>query len=326
MMDLKNYLLLDEQKIYNSIHNPNKLGKLHTISDEVSYWKALFTYHEQRTALENFLLYRTASELGLYKYGAHDADITPPALDTLTERLYSIFSVKKVEVGLDIGAKEKHRTFLVHLTNGEKIYLESDTANSLMGDLRKFLIEIIVRTVEIPRESKWWEATYMKEYKLVQPLNCFRNYYFSTLIAKLPKIINDLNDEIALECFKQLEIRASLIHTPKNMILVPYGYNALRGRTLSTYTSHKKINDRLDLTIVDFKEMIADKTFGDKEFQERLSTKRSKNTRCTIASIKFLLEHQEQLFPPIPKFSTEAEKSTMKGILKRTKIINQSLL
>ncbi|MPM25321.1 hypothetical protein SDC9_71812 [bioreactor metagenome] len=324
MSDLKRYLLLDEEKISNLLKDADKLGKLNFISGDINYWKQLFTYDEERTALENFMLYRTAGEFGLYIKGADDADITTPALNELKKRLYSLSCVEKVKVGKEIDKNEKDRVFLVCLKDGRTIYLESDTANSLMGDLGYFLRKIIMQIEDIPKGLNWAEATYIKSYNLdenrtnVNYYRPFRNYYFYTFISKLP---GALQDEMAIECYSQLEERARVTHLLKNMILVPYGYNSARGYNLRTHKSNRKIQDRIDLTFVDFEEMIDDTMFGDIEMQKRL-----RNNKCTIDSVKFLLENKEQLFPQIPVYTKEAENTNIMGILERTKIINATLL
>lgn len=161
-------------------------------------------------------------------------------------------------MGKEIDKEEKYRAFRVILTDGSTIYLESDTANSLMGDLDKYL-NIIIPQIENVPVLGWPNATYIQRYKL--HLNStirdyykpFRNYYFYTLLSKLPDV---LHDEITIECYTQLEERARLMHTLKNMILVPYGYNRPRGWGLTTYKSNRRINDRLDLTFVDFENII----------------------------------------------------------------------
>jgi len=324
MSDLKKYLLLDEEKLSYSLKDADKLGKLKFISDDINYWKQLFTYNEERAALENFMLYRTAGEFGLYKKGADDADITTPALNELKKRLCSLSCVEKVKMGKEIDKNEKDRVFLVCLKDGRYIYLESDTANSLMGDLGDFLRKIIMQIEDIPKGLNWAEATYIKRYNLDENrtnsnyYKPFRNYYFYKLISKLPGV---LQDEIAIECYTQLEERARVTHVLKNMILVPYGYNSARGYNLKTYKSNRKIQDRLDLTFVDFEEMMDDTMFRDIEIQKRL-----RNNKCTIDSVKFLLENKEQVFPQIPVYTQEAENKNITGILERSKIINGTLL
>lgn len=299
------------------------MGKINFISEEINYWIQLFTYSEERTALENFMLYRTAGEFCLYKKETNDVDITTQVLNELKKRLCSLSCVEKVKVGKEINKNEKERVFLVCLKDGRKVYLESDTANSLMGDLGDFLRKIILQIEDIPQGLNWAEATYIKNYNLENNrvnryYKPFRNYYFYTLISKLPEL---LQDETTIECYKHLEKRAQATHILKNMILVPYGYNSARGFRLKTYKSNRKIQDRLDLTIVDFEEMIDDAMFGDIELQDRLH-----NCKCTLDSVKFLLENKEQLFPQIPVYTQEAEDTTILGILERSKIISRTLL
>ncbi|GAA4073810.1 hypothetical protein [Amphibacillus indicireducens] len=170
-----------KKKLKESINNHNRLGKLEVISNDKNYWINLFTYDGNRTALENFMLYRTAAAFNLYKSGFDDADITTPALNNLKDRLLSLPSVKEVKMGKEIN--EKDRAFLISLNNGKELYLESDTANSLMEDLGNFLRKIIIKTKEIPKGLNWAQATYIEKYNLDKSKSNnyyvpFRNYYF----------------------------------------------------------------------------------------------------------------------------------------------------
>ena len=319
MIDLRKYLVLDEEKIGKSIKNMDKLGKLTFISNELDYWVKQFTYDDKRTSLEKFLLYRTAGAFDFYKKGLDDADIMEGALENLKERLYALPSVATVKVGKEIDINEKERAFLITLKNGESFFLESDTGNSLMGDLGEFFRIILKKRYG----QDWPDKTYIEAYQLEDDCKSnyykpFRNFYFYTLISKISEL---LEDEESLECYKQLEKRADHTHTCKNMILVPYGYNAVRGFRLATHQSKKKIEDRLDLTFVDFKEMLEDKDFNDEAIQKRIG-----NTKISVDAVRFLLENKEKLFPTIPIYTKEAEDRSMSGILERTKIINNTLL
>lgn len=293
MEDLKKYLVIDNNQLFRSLSNIDRLGKLSFISSEFDYWKDLFTYSEEKNNLENFLLFRTASALGLYKEEFNDPDLTPPALNYLKDKLYKIKDVKEVIIGKDIEKSEKNRTFLVILNNGKSIYLESDTANSLMCDLRSFLIHIICKYKQLNYRN-WYKKTYMERYGLKQPDEALRNFYWYTLISKLPDL---LKEDAEKDCYALLEQRAELTHTLKNVILVPYGYNAKRGSTLNLYNSNKKINDRLDLTIEDLNLMATDEYFTDEQFHKRLN-----NKKCSINSVKFLLKNKEKLFSEIPNY------------------------
>lgn len=293
MEDLKKYLVIDNNQLFRSLSNIDRLGKLSFISSEFDYWKDLFTYSEEKNHLENFLLFRTASALGLYKEEFNDPDLTPPALNYLKDKLYKIKDVKKVIIGKDIEKSEKARTFSVTLNNGKKIYLESDTANSLMGDLRSFLIYIICKYKRLNNRN-WYKETYMKKYGLSKSDEALRNYFWYTFISKLPDL---LKEDAEKDCYSLLMQRAGLTHTIKNVILVPYGYNAKRGSTLKVYNSNKKINDRLDLTIEDLNLMATDEYFTEKQFHKRLN-----NNKCSIDSVKFLLKNKENLFFGIPNY------------------------
>lgn len=321
MNDLKKYLLLDDKKLSNSLKDMDKLGKLSFISNDIDYWKDKFIYKEERSALQNFLLYRTAGAFDLFERGKDDADITFPALNELKKKICSLPCVEKVEVGKDINKYEKDRAFLVYLKDGRNIYLESDTANSLMRDLGDFLRIMIPKIEKIPKESKWADATYIRQYKLDERgeyyYSPFKYYYFYTLISKLDEL---LQDKIEIECLAQLEKRAQFTHVLKNMILVPYGYNSNRGFKLNTYKSNRNIQDRLDLTVIDFEEMLEDVAFGDVELQARLG-----NSKCTVDSVKFLVENKDLLFPTIPIFTKEVHRRDILDILERTKIINKTL-
>lgn len=310
MDDLKKYLEINSDSF-------DKLKIMNVISSDLDYWKDIFKYNEKRTNLENFLSFRTASSLKLYKKGFDDPDSTPAALNYLKNKLYEIEGVEKVEIGTDIEKYEKTRTFLVTLNDGKKIYLESDTANSLMGDLGIFLRNIIKKHIEIPKGENWAEATYMKQYGLKKGNEVFRNYYWYTLI---PELIGLLKCKTDIECFKVLEKRASLTHTFNNLILVPYGYNSKRGYNLKTYNSKQNINDRLDLTIIDFNEMIDNKDFTDEIFHKRLG-----NKKCSMYSVKFLLENKGKLFPEIPNYPKDIKENTIEWIFEVSNEINGTL-
>lgn len=318
MKDLKEHLILNKEKLLESLQDPSKLGALNEVSGDLNYWNELFTFSSDRKALENFLLYRTASAFTLFKPHANDADMVEPALCELKSRLESIPSVASVAVGKEIYKEDKERAFFVTLKNGTSFFLESDTATSLMKDLGDFLRNILRSSFG----SNWPEATYIKQYGLEKGKSYnyykpFRNYYFFTLISKL---YNEPKDSLAQSCLYELERRAQLTHKIPNIILVPYGYNAPRGTCLTTYKTKVKISDRLDLTMLDFEEMIDSPDFTDQHFQERL-----KNKKCTIASIEFLLEHRDILFPKIPIFDKTLEGSNTQSILNRSKAINKIL-
>lgn len=318
MEDLKQYLKIDNNNLFRALSNIDRLGKLSFISSEFDYWKDLFTYNEKRSNLENFLLFRTASEFGLYRIGLDDPDSTPTALNYLKNKLKEIKIVENVEIGTEIDRNEKYRAFKVTLKGGREIYLESDTANSLMGDLGSFLRFVIKEHIEIPKGENWAEATYMKRYGVKIANKAFRNYYWFTLISELPNFLENEND---MECFNALEKRAGLIHTLRNIILVPYGYNVPRGYSLKTYKSNEKINDRFDLTIKDFNEMMEDDKFTDRMFHKRHKEFNSEKT--SKESVKFLLDNKDKLFPDIPNYPKN--ENTMEWILKVSNELNRTL-
>lgn len=319
MEDLKKYLEIDNNKLYKSLSNIDKLGKLSFISSEFDYWKNLFTYSEKRTNIENFLLFKTASKLNLYKEDYNDPDATFPALEYLKNNLYKIESVDRVEIGKEIDKKMKSRAFLATLKGDKKIYLESDTANSLMTDLGNYLRIIMGKYIKLPKGKNWAEATYMKKYGLKQPDEALRNFYWYTLISRLQDLLKEDADK---DCYALLEQRAGLTHTLKNVILVPYGYNTPRGFSLKTYKSNIKICDRLDLTIKDFNEMVEDAEFNDEILQKRL---KCEDEKCSVDTIKFLLENKKILFPEIPIYETNLIPKTIEKICNVTKNINNTL-
>jgi hypothetical protein len=323
MDDLKKYMILSEKALLKSLENAYGLGKLSFISDDVTYWRELFTYSEARSALQNFLLYRTAGAFNLYEKGADDADVTAPALNELKRRLYSLPCVQSVKVGKESDGAEKERTFLVSLKDGRSLYLESDTANSLMGDLGIFLRTILKRR----GVTNWPTVTYIKQYNLDSKkydnyYTPFKLHYFFSLISTL---VGELQDKVEIDCLEVLEKRAQLTHVLKNMILVPYGYNQFRGLKSLTYKTRLPIQDRLDLTFKDFEEIQDDTAFGDAEFQTRPGFSGRGNKKRTMYSVEFLLENKGVLFPPIPEFPEGAEGNSTYAILERSKIIIKTL-
>ena len=339
-IELKNYLVLDEAEIRESLNAEDGLKKLSLLSDKADEWKERFTCQKDRSALENFLLYRTAGAFGLYQKDADDADITPPALEALKERLYALPCVQAVKVGKENGVDEKDRIFHVYLGNGKDIWLESDTANSLMGDLGKFFKIILKREWK----NRWWpEETYIKKYDLDPDrrkqnqkiddvyYKPFRYFYFSELISS-EQIVDMLENDMERECYAQIEERAKLTHTPANMILVPYWHNAARGFKLKTYETRQTINDRLDLTMQDFQEMEKETDAGNALNVEDRRREELRNAGCrkglekfTAESVKFLMNHKELLFPAIPVFKGAAEQMDIQGILERSRAINRTL-
>ncbi len=316
--DLKEHLKLSKEKICKSLTNEDGLKKLSAISNDPDFWFAEFQFDSQRSGLDSFFRYRSAGAFGLYEAGFDDGDITQPALEFLKQRLLNINEVKSVTIGKDIDSEAKDRTFKVELLNGSILYLESDTAMSLMTDLSIYMNKIIPRIENVPRGICWPDATYVKMYNLD---DCrkgnyyipFKLYYYHTFICKLPdKLIHEMDKN----CFEKLERRAQYIHTNPNMMLVPYGYNAQRGFKLVTYSSHQKINDRLDLTMADYEEMLADPEFSTELFQKRLI-----NSKCTKESIEFLVKYKNIIMPHIPRYSEGSEKNTIEGILKRSEAI-----
>ena len=323
MDDLKSYMELDDDKINKSLKNKDKLGKLSYMSRDVNYWREKFKYNGERCALENFLLYKVAGAFNLYKSDVDDADITKQTLDKLKEKLECIESVEKVVVGKDIDLNEKRRAFRVYLKNQKEIYLESDTANSLSGDLFAFF-RIVLRN----RDGRNWFNKYIDMFELDDEgrgnsyYSPFRNYYFYTLISELKDTLRGIEKE----CLEELEVRAKSTHTLNNMLLVPYGYNAPRGIYLSTYQSHQRIRDRLDLTMKDFKEMQNDTDKNVEDSRRRMIRSENRKRNFTAYSVKFLLDNRKKLFPSkIPYYTEEAMKEDVGGILERTRIINAVL-
>ena len=295
--DLKINLRLSEYKISKSLNNNNALGKLKFISTEILWWKNFFEYNPNRTNLDNFLRYRMAGALNLYELEHDDCDQTEPVLEYFKAKLLKIDEVIDVKIGHDISPSEKVRTILVTLKNGEDIYLETDTANSLMTDLNLFMNLVVKKVEGLPNKCSWPEKTYIK--KLNLELNKsdsyyrpFKLFYFINLSKKMTE--EYLSDE-EMKCLISLETRAKYIHTLENMMLVPYGYNQKRGYNLTTYKSGIKINDRLDLTFIDYEEMINDKSFTSFDFQKRLG-----NKKCSKRSIEFLIKYKNMLIPNIP--------------------------
>lgn len=296
-VELKSFLNIDEIEIEKSLQNDfgiKRLKMVHPICEgisDVEYWKKQFSNSSRRKNLENFLLYKAANDFCLYS-GVNDADFTAPVMKHFKELLLSLDEVKAVRIGQQISNKEKGRALEVVLQDGDIIYLETDTAHSLMTDLGSFIREMIPKVEHLARGLYWPEHTYFKTYGLngtisKQILRGFRNYYFYTLIDRLFVTLTDENDRKRLEA---LEKGAGAIHTLENMILVPYGYNCKRGFKLNTHLSKIKINDDFGLTLKDFQEMLDDTHFTTKKLQKRLG-----NSKCTLRSIEFLMKHQAVL-------------------------------
>ncbi|MDE6003846.1 MAG: HNH endonuclease family protein, partial [Oscillospiraceae bacterium] len=228
--------------------------------------------------------------------------------------------VNDVIVGNKIHKKEKDRAFKITLKdsakgypyhyNSKEIYLESDTANSLMRDFGDFIRIILKRA----KGENWPEETYIKKYGLPENasdyfLEPFKFFYWYTLIPEL----KDLLEGKEKACFDALEERAALVHTLGNVILVPYGYNSARGYGLKTYTKEKKINDRLDLTMDDFEEMLTAEGFDDEQFysrQDKEFIKKFDKEKTSVDAVRFLMNHQAELFPDIPKYPNPEERMT----------------
>lgn len=317
--DLKEYLRISNHRIHESLKKENGLKKLSFLSNDPDFWYNEFLFDNKRSGLDSFLRYRSAGAFGLYEVGYDDGDIAQPALEFLKQRLTDINEVKSVTIGKNIDSKEKERTFRVELLDGSILYLESDTAMSLMTDLNVYMNKIIPGLEHVPRGISWPDATYIKMYDLDasrkdgQYFKPFKYYYYHTLLSKLP---DQLTLEMDKKCFEKLERRAQYIHTNANMMLVPYGYNSQRGFTLTTYSSHQKINDRLDLTMVDYEEMLADPKLSTELFQKRL-----KNNKCTKESIEFIVKNKNVVMPPIPHYLEGSEKNTVEGVLKRSEAV-----
>ena len=317
--DLKESLKISKSRIYKSLKKENGLSKLSFISDDPEFWYREFQFDNKRSKIDSFLRYRSAGAFGLYEVGYDDGDIAQPALEFLKQRLSDIYEVKSVTIGKDIDSKEKERTFRVELLDGSILYLESDTAMSLMPDLNVYMNKIIPRIENVPRGISWPDATYIKMYDLdTSRKDCnyfkpFKYYYYHTLLSKLS---DQLTQELDMKCFEKLEKRAQYIHTNANMMLVPYGYNSLRGFKLTTYSSHQKINDRLDLTMLDYEEMLADPKLSTGLLQKRLN-----NNKGTKESIEFIVKNKNVVMPQIPHYLEGSEKNTVEGLLKRSEAI-----
>ena len=218
MEDLKKYVLVDSSKLKKSLEE-GKLKYLSFISDNIEYWEDLFTYDEEKSELEKFLLYRTAGAFDIHGY-IDDGDIAPPVFDYLTNKLKTIKNVKQIECKSNLEKKEYYsskRVVIVFLDDGTKLYLETDTANSLMYDLGDFFREVLVK-----RFGRTWYQNYIKSFQLPEDkedrwYKPFKFYYFYTLVSDSFNGL-ELSDE-EIECLKALEERAKYTHTLKNMIL-----------------------------------------------------------------------------------------------------------
>lgn len=320
MEDLKKYVAVDSLKLKKCLEK-GRLKYLSHISDNIRYWNDLFTYDEDKTELEKFLLYRMAGALDIHGY-IDDGDIAPPVFDYLTNKLKTIDHVASVECQYNPENKEKDsskRLVTVCLDDGTKLYLETDTANSLMYDLGDFFKKVLVK-----RFGRTWYQNYCKLFQLPEDkaddwYKPFKFYYFYTLVSGSFNGL-ELSDE-EIECLKALEERAKYTHTLKNMIVVPYHYNMFRGKFNSKTCSGKHIRDRLDLTIVDFRDMLIQMD-DDSVFQERINDKRGLSS---LQSVKFLLDHQKILFPDIPEYTKEMEQNTLHAITLRSKLIVDTL-
>lgn len=318
MEDLKQYVKIDERKLKRCIAHEHKLGKLAFLGKDASQWMACLSYQKERNELANFLMYRCAGAWNLH--GAiDDADVCTAAMAYLKEKLMAVDEVAKVEWGAEI-QDVKPRTLRVTLVDGSQIYLESDTANSLMRDVGLFYRLILTKRYG----SKWPEETYIKEFQLdddgsanyYQP---FKLFYFYTLLERFDQEkLLDAEEQKVLDVLQQ---RAACTHTLANMIVVPYGYNQERGSFRGkTHTSNQKIQDDVELSLRDLKEMLADDQFHDAQLQKRL-----RNPYATMRSLRFLLEHQEELFPPIPYLEDKMREDSLEGILERSERIIKTL-
>lgn len=314
-VDLKTFMKVDRKKLEECLKNPMKLGKLNSLKEfymDIDEWEKFLNYSTDQSSLENFLLYRIAGEYNLYTE-IDDADTTPYALNYLKDKLCSIDEVEAVQVGV-----LKQRAFTVTLKDSEVIYLESDTANSLMWDLGNFFRVIIPKVKKVPVNC-WAEKTYIKEYNLLpaESDNYYRPFKLFYYLKLIPKLGEVLEDELEIKCLEELEKRASWIHTLDNMMLVPINYNSARGCWLKTYKSDILIKDRLDYTYMDLEEMIQDPKLDDPKIQERL-----KNEYCTRKSVDFLYEYKNILMPPCPQ--CDANNATnLLAVYKRCKSVNK---
>lgn len=320
MEDLKKYVLVDNLKLKKCLEK-GKLKNLSFISDDIEYWKDLFAYDQEKSEIEKFLLYRTAGAFNIHGY-IDDGDIAPLVFDYLTNKLKTVSNVKLIECEDNLEKKEHYiskRVVKVFLDDGSQLYLETDTANSLMYDLGDFFREVLKK-----RYGRKWYQNYINLFQLPEDkadswYKPFKLYYFYTLVSNS---FNDfeLSDE-EIECLEVLEERAKYTHTLKNMILVPFRYNMFRGKFNSKTCSGKRINDRLDLTIVDFKEMLHELD-DDSAFQKRI---RDKSGLSSLKSVEFLLNNQKILFPDIPEYTKEMEGNSIKAITLRSKLILETL-
>lgn len=321
--DLKEYLKISRAKVEKSLRDSSGLQSINPQKENADYWIDFFRYDENLSSIENFCRYRTAGAFDVFEDGYDDADITWPVLEHFKHVLLNIDEVVSVKIGKEIACDEKDRTIQVNLKNHEILYFETDTAISLMGDFGKFMRKIIPEVENLPDKSDWAAETYIKYYNLpadgaYEYYRPFKMYYFGELQAQME---NKLTSEIEVECYESFKERAANIHTIQNMMLVPYGYNSARGFKLKTYKSNVKIDDRLDLTVKDFKEMISDTTMSSEKFQKRLGLKKN-SCYVTLEAVKFLLKYQERIMPCIPVFDFECEKDTYEGWIEKNKIIN----
>lgn len=294
MKDLKMYMKINEELLENSFNNEiDGLGKLKCVSNDINYWKNLFKYDSSRSNLENFLLYRIAGAFNLYDKGKDDVDILPEVMNHIKDTLLKIPSVKKITIGRNIEGEIKERAIFVELNDGQKFFLESDVANSLMSDVVEVFNKSLIPYLEGVKYSynlgletfiKFYDLSPNEKSSYYKP---YKYFYYYSLISRF----KDIKDLEILEKIKFLEEKAKKIHTLQNMIVVPYNYNSLRGIKLSTYSSKIKIKDDLNLTIKDFEEMLADNDFSDEMFQKRLSSNKG-----SLNAVSFIYNNLDVLY------------------------------
>ena len=234
IQDLKQSLIIDEQKIENSLNDKNGLNRLRSFLSSKDEWYNLFNFDSTKDPLSKFLLFKTASGFRLYKTGYDDPDCTPDAMQHLKNKLIEIPSVESVYCGKEIAPSEKNRAILVKTHDNSTFLLESDTGISLMTKVGYFFRTVLE---EKYGGKNWPYNTYMQLYKIPKDTSrriClpYRNFYYYSLLSNKP---DDFFNFKQLQQLQELNIQAKTCHTFENLILVPYGYNAPRGTSLKTY-------------------------------------------------------------------------------------------
>jgi len=211
-----------------------------TCTDEMTLREKIvdkLSYHQPCNSslddIKNWIRYKICTKRKLYA-NCTDCDVLEEVMVLQSQILQKIATVTDVRFGKKIlrddlsGVDQKDRLIVVETERDGIILLETDTMNSFATTFNEFMRIWLSKIYK----SRWWyRVSYMKEYGVEKADDIYRDIFFLENIenwyAKASSDIQTILEEFATF--------AKYTHCLANMIVVPYGYNAMRNCVANDY-------------------------------------------------------------------------------------------